>query len=86
MHYEVQHNTRTNGWANTWLYVGADGHLRQETFESPEEAEAALNEHLQDLEDELQAGNIAGYNRDDFRVQHVPATATQPHHQQGEHP
>jgi len=87
MHYEVQHNTASDGWINGWLYDEGDGVLRPETFASAEEAGAALDEHLQDLEEEFRAGSaVRRYGRDEFRVQHVPDTATQPHHHQGEQP
>lgn len=74
MPYEVQYNTPADGWANTWLYDEGDGLLRPETFESEREAEAALDEHLQDLEEEFRAGHtIRRYSRDEFRVHYVPA-------------
>jgi hypothetical protein len=73
MPYEVQHKTLTDGWVNTWLYHEGDGIFRAETFDTEEEAEAALDEHLQDLEEEFRAGNIGRYDRDEFRVRRVPA-------------
>ena len=74
MPYEVQHNTPAEGWVNTWLYHEGDGLLRPETFDSEQEAEAALDEHLQDLEEEFCAGHTARrYSRDEFRVHYVPA-------------
>jgi len=85
MHYEVQHNTLADGWINTWLYDEGGG-LEPETFATKEAAEAALDEYLQDLEEECDAGNIEPYGRDEFRVRCVPNTVTQPDHQQGETP
>lgn len=74
MTYEVQHNTPAGGWANTWLYHEGDGIFRAETFATAEEAEAALDEYLQDLEAEFRAGHTSRrYGRDEFRVHHVPA-------------
>jgi len=84
MTYEVQHYTLLYGWANTWLYDEGDG-LQRETFTSREAAEAALDEYLQDLEEEFHADNIMRYERDEFRVRCV-RTSTQPNHQQGETP
>lgn len=87
MHYEIQHNTARDGWVNTWLYHEGDGVFRAETFASAEEAKAALDEHLRDLEDEFRAGSaIRRYGRDEFRVQYVPTAATRPDHQQGDTP
>lgn len=77
MPYEVQYNAPLGGWVNTWLYDEGDGLLRPETFDSEKEAEAALDEHLQDLEAEFRAGHaVRRYGRDEFRVRCVPA-ATQ---------
>ena len=47
-------------------------------------SQAALDEHLCDLEEEYRAGTTGRYSRDEFRIQHLPDTATQSHHQQGE--
>ena len=76
MHYEIQHNTLTDGWINTWLYAEADGVMRPETFATADEAQAALEEYFQDLEEEVRAGQSGPYSRDEFRVRHVPGTAT----------
>jgi hypothetical protein len=85
MPYEIQHNTLTDGWINNWLYDEGDGVLRLETFASPQEAEAALDEHLRDLLEEFYAGNIKHYDHEAYRIRYVPDTQTQPNHQQGEH-
>ena len=79
MPYEVQHNTLTDGWINTWLYDDGDGNgLRPETFASEGEARAALDEYLEELEEEHRAGNIGRYEPDEFRVRYVPDPAIQP--------
>ncbi len=82
MRYEVQHYTTQYGWVNTWLYDEGDG-LQPETFASREAAEAALDEHLEDLDAEFLAGHIGPHDRNEFRVRCVH-TSTQPNHQQGE--
>ena len=84
MTYEVQHYTLAYGWINTWLYDEGDG-LQPETFASPQEAEAALDEHLRDLLEEYYAGNIKHYDYEAYRIRYVPDTQTQPTYQQGEH-
>jgi hypothetical protein len=82
MTYEVQHYTLACGWINTWLYDEGDG-LQPETFASREAAEAALDEYLEELEEEFYAGNIGRYSRDEFRIRYV-RISTQPNRQQGE--
>jgi len=79
MPYEVQHNTVADGWINMWRYPEADGVMRLEIFANAEQAQEALDEYLQDLEDELWLGYLP-VNRDDFRVQYVsePPTAEWP--------
>ena len=86
MPYEVQQYTCPDGWTNTWLYHEGDCVFRPETFATREEAEAALAEHLQDLEAEYRALNIEAHDRDEFRIQYVPDAATQYNDPQGEHP
>ncbi len=68
MRYEVQHYTIFYGWVNTWAYAEADGVMQPETFATAEEAAAALDEFLEDVEEEAAAGQMAYYDRDQFRV------------------
>ena len=78
MHYEVQYNTLLFGWANTWVYDDGDG-LQRETFASREAAEAALDEYLEDLEEEFHAGHTGPFDRRNFRVRQVEtATHSEP--------
>jgi len=81
MHYEVQHYTLLDGWINTWSYTEGDGVMQPETFATADEAKAALEEYFQDLEEEVRAGQSGPYSRDEFRVRHVPANASEPHNQ-----
>jgi hypothetical protein len=87
MPYEVQHYTLFYGWVNTWSYAEADGVMQPETFATADEAQAALDEFFEDLEEEVAAGQMAPHDRDAFRVQCVPDHATEPHNQStGERP
>lgn len=74
MTYEVQHHTIQYGWINSWLYDEGDG-LRPETFETREAAQAALDEHIEDLWEELLAGNIRCHDSSEFRIREVSADA-----------
>ena len=68
MRYEVQHYTIFWGWVNTWSYADENGAMQPETFSTAEEAQAALDEYFQDLEEEVEAGHIEPYSRSEFRV------------------
>ena len=76
MSYEVQHYTLFYGWVNTWSYAEADGVMQPETFATAAEAQAALDEFLDELEEEVAAGQMAPHDRDEFRVRCIPGTAT----------
>ena len=76
MSYEVQHYTLFYGWVNTWSYAEADGVMQPESFATSDEAQAALDEFFADLEEEVAAGQMAPHDRDEFRVRHVPGTAS----------
>ena len=71
MPYEIQHHTLLDGWINTWSYAEADGVMQPETFATAAEAQAALDEFFADLEEEVAAGQMAPYDRDEFRVRPV---------------
>lgn len=68
MQYEVQHYTIPYGWVNTWAYARTDGVMHPETFATAAEAQAALDEFLEDIEEEAAAGQMAFYRRAEFRV------------------
>jgi len=76
MHYEIQHNTLADGWINTWLYADADGVMRLETFATADEAQEGLDEFFEDLAEEVAAGQMASYHRDEFRVRQERGAAT----------
>ncbi len=75
MRYEVQTNTLWNGWVNTWRIEYLDGTVEYETFPNSAEAQAALNEYLDDLWDEITAGQTHpdAYDIDRYRVAKVGA-------------
>ena len=75
MRYEVQTYTLCDGWINTSSYAEADGILHPETFTTAAEAQAALDEFFEDLEEEVAAGNMENYHRSEFRIQHVQGAA-----------
>jgi len=71
MTYEVQHFTLCDGWINTWAVLNEDGSSDPETFATEAEAQAALDEFLTEIEEEIaigQRGDDQGYDRNDFRV------------------
>ena len=68
MSYEIQHYTLFYGWVNTWSYADADGVMHPETFATVAEAQAALDEFFEDLEQEVAAGQMVPYGPDEFRV------------------
>lgn len=71
MTYEVQHHTLCEGWVNTWAVHYPDGSSEPETFETAEQAEAALDEFFADIQAEIDAGQRTedeGYSRDEFRI------------------
>ena len=76
MTYEVQTFTICDGWINTWEAVDKNGTRVPETFATEAEAEAAIEEFLDDIEAEIEAGDRHpedGYQGSDFRVVQVGA-------------
>lgn len=71
MTYEVQHFTLCDGWVNTWTIHHEDGSSEPETFSTEADANAALDEFLAEIEEEIAAGQRSedeGYDRHEFRV------------------
>ena len=75
MSYEVQTFTLCDGWVNTWRIEHHDGTVEYETFASNAEAQAALDEYLDDLWDEITAGQThpVAFDTDRYRVAKVGA-------------
>ena len=80
MPYEVQHYTLFHSWRNNWFYDEGDGVLQPETFDTVDDANAALDEFFEDLAEDVAAGLMASCNRDEFRIRQVGGTdnAAQP--------
>lgn len=69
--YEVQINTLFDGWVNTWQIIDENGQAEPETFESYAAAEAALDEFLAEIEEEIANDQRAPedrYSLDEFRI------------------
>jgi hypothetical protein len=73
--YEIQTLTFAEGWVNTWTHEDSKGDMQPETFPTREAAQAALNEYLHDLADDVALGNISDYDPEEFRVHPVAAVA-----------
>lgn len=72
MTYEVQKYSPTQGWINDWFCADDFDRLEPETFATRNEAEAALREHLEDLDAQVAAGQLAKAPSPwEFRVQYV---------------
>jgi hypothetical protein len=69
--YEIQTLTFADGWVNTWTYEDSEGDMQPETFPTREAAQAALDEYLHDLADDVALGNISGYDPEEFQVHPV---------------
>jgi hypothetical protein len=72
MTWEVHTDTTSDGWVNIWDHEARDGRIRPTTFGTREEAQDALDDYLEDLEKDVQAGNIEDYDPADFCVRYVP--------------
>lgn len=76
MSYEVQTFTLCDGWVNIWHIEHADGTSAPETFPTRAAAQAALDEFLGEIAEEIAVGQRRpdeGYDRDEFRVAKVGA-------------
>jgi hypothetical protein len=69
MTYEVQHYTLCDGWINCWTITDENDVETLETFDTIEEAQAALDEFFADLASE----SNDSYSRDDYRIVAFPA-------------
>ena len=76
MTYEVQQYTLCDGWVNTWSFTDENDLTQPETFETRKEAQAALDEFLGEISEEIEMGWRAadnGYDPSEFRVVKVGA-------------
>ena len=75
VHYEIQTFTLCDGWINTWLIIEEDNTETLETFATEAEARQALDEFLNEIQEEIDAGQRLpdeGYSLDDFRIVPIP--------------
>jgi hypothetical protein len=73
MSYEVQMYTSHRTWKNACAYDEGDGVIREETFATRAEAEAALDELLADIAADMAHGFCPPWRLEDFRVECVAA-------------
>lgn len=77
MAWEVQQNTLFGGWVNTWTETtdSPDGMIEQPcVYSTEQEAKEALQEFLDDVQAEIDAGDRApdeGFSEEEFRVAEV---------------
>ena len=69
--YEVQTYVIPNGWMNAFHIVGKGNKVTPQTFNTFEEADAALTSFLQEVQDQIDAGirgSDKAYCLEDFRI------------------
>ena len=65
MKWEIQEFTVFEGWVNTWM----DGDDKPVVFDTKEDAETALTDYLDDINQAVKDGDIqSSYNREGFRI------------------
>lgn len=75
--YEIQTFTLCDGWINTWFIIEDDNTQTPETFATETEAQDALDEFLDEIQEEIDAGQRAqdeGYSPEDFRIMPILAS------------
>lgn len=74
--FEVQTSSICDGWTNSWFIT--DKHSSQpETFARYAEAEAEINDFLEDIQLAIEAGDRSadeGYGRDEFHIVEINRT------------
>ncbi len=68
--FEVQTYSICDGWTNSWFITDKHG-SRPETFASYAEAEAEINDFLEDIQLEIEAGDRSaeeGFGPDEFCI------------------
>ncbi len=69
--YEVQTYTICEGWVNTWTIIEGDNDPVPHHFATRQEAQAELDELLNDIQQEISCGDRApdrGYDAEEFRI------------------
>ena len=62
--------TVCDGWINTWM-IHESEKTEPETFNSIEDAKAAINEFIREINEEIEYGERGeedGYSEEDFRI------------------
>lgn len=75
--YEIQTFTLCDGWINTWFIIEDDNTQTPETFATETEAQHALDEFIDEIQEEIDAGQRAqyeGYSPEDFRIMPILAS------------
>ena len=74
--FEIQTFTLCDGWTNTWTVHHPDGTSEPERFATKAEAQAALDEFLAEIAEEIAIGlrdPDQGYDAEDFRIVALPS-------------
>ncbi len=74
MKWEIRMHTLCDGYVNTWSTIDEQGNSEPETFNAKAEAQAALDEFLAEIQEEIDIGIRApdeGYSRDEFQIVQV---------------
>ena len=66
--WEVQTSTFCDGWINVWTWSDEDNDAVRQLFDTPEEAQAAIDEFIQDTKD---SPDVEDYDPEDYRVVEV---------------
>lgn len=70
--HEVRTNTECDGFINCWQITLETGTQHADVYESEAEALQAINDYLEDINIEVEAGNLAEtYDPDDFSIYHT---------------
>lgn len=72
--FEVQHETWVDGWVNTYTTTDDDGNEIPLVFDTHAEAQAEIDEYMDDIHNQIQSGEREadeGYDPDEFRVREV---------------
>jgi hypothetical protein len=76
--FEIQTLTLCDGWTNTWTIHHEDGSSEPERFATKAEAQAALDEFLAEIAEEIAIGirePDQGYDWQDFRIVALPSVS-----------
>ena len=67
MTWEIQTRTVCDNWVNMWF----DEDDNKIIFPTEEKAQDALKEHLQNLQNAVERGDMYDYNSNDYRVKEI---------------